>query len=237
MHILGAARVRLPDAAVFSGLTAAWLHGIDVPPCNPVEATVPDDAGVSARSGLVVRRASLEKGDVVQVRGMRVTSIARTLADVCSRQPLVEAVAIVDAALHARRIRLEQLRSWAASHAGRKGIRKLRRVLEFAEPKAESPMESRLRMVLELGGLPRPAAQVSIHDSWGRFLGRLDLCYEAEKIGVEYDGDGHRNSLAEDNRRQNKLHTAGYRLLRFTASDVLRNPDGVVSEVRIMLAA
>jgi hypothetical protein len=36
-------------------------------------------------------------------------------------------------------------------------------------------METRLRMVLVLGGLPRPKAQVKIYDSNGRFVGKPDL--------------------------------------------------------------
>jgi hypothetical protein len=38
---LEAARIRLPAESAFSGQTAAWLHGIDVPPCDPIDATVP----------------------------------------------------------------------------------------------------------------------------------------------------------------------------------------------------
>ena len=97
-------------------------------------------------------------------------------------------------------------------------------------------MESRLRMVLVLGGLPRPRAQVSIHDRWGRFVGRPDLFYEQQRLGIEYDGGIHRERLAEDNRRQNKLLNAGVRLLRFTAADVMGNPGWVVTQVRLILA-
>lgn len=50
---LEAVRSRLPAAAVFSGLTAAWLHGLDVVACEPIEVTIPKGSGVSARSGLV----------------------------------------------------------------------------------------------------------------------------------------------------------------------------------------
>ena len=236
MHKLEAAKRRLPPGAAFSGLTAAWLHGIDVVPCNPIETTVPDEAGVSARAGIAVRRSTLAKGDVVQVRGMPATSIVRTLGEVCARLSLVEAVVIADAALHDRRIKLHQLVSWADSSAGRRGIRNLRRVLALVEPATESPMESRLRLVLVLGGLPRPKAQVSIHDRWGRFVGRPDLYYEQHRLGIEYDGGAHRNALAEDNRRQNKLLNAGVRLLRFTGADVLGNPDLVAGQVRAILA-
>jgi len=109
-------------------------------------------------------------------------------------------------------------------------------VVGFAEPAAESPMESRLRMVLVLGGLPRPEAQTSVHDSKGRFLGRPDLYYPSHRLGLEYDGGTHKTSLVEDNRRQNRLLAAGIRLLRFTAGDVLRNPDSIRMQVRGYLA-
>ena len=236
MHLLEAAKRRLPRGAAFSGLTAAWLHGIDVVPCNPIEATVGEDVGVSARAGIALRRSALSKTDVVQVRGMPTTSIVRTLGEICARLSLVEAVVIADAALHNRRVKLHQLVAWAGANAGRRGARNLRRVLALIEPATESPMESRLRMVLVLGGLPRPKAQVSIHDRWGRFVGRPDLYYEQHRLGIEYDGGFHRDALAEDNRRQNRLLNAGVRLLRFTGTDVLGNPESVVSQVRAMLA-
>lgn len=106
IHRLEAARRRLPPGAAFSGLTAAWLHGIDVAPCDPIEATVPQDAGVSGRSGIALRRSVLGRGDVVRVRGMRATSIVRTLAEICGRLSLTEAVVVADGALHNHRVRL-----------------------------------------------------------------------------------------------------------------------------------
>src|SRR3981081_3507315 len=38
---------RLPPGAAFSGRTAAWLHGLDLPPCDPVEVAVREGAGIS----------------------------------------------------------------------------------------------------------------------------------------------------------------------------------------------
>lgn len=143
---------------------------------------------------------------------------------------------MADAALHNRKLRIDELEAWACANAGRPGIRRLRAVLNLAEPAAESPMESRLRMVLILGGLPRPRAQVPIHDGSGRFVGRPDLYYEESRLGIEYDGSGHRDAMPQDNRRQNALLRAGVHLLRFTAGDVLGNPTSVVGQVREMLA-
>lgn len=237
IHHLEAAQRRLPPTAAFSGLTAAWLHGLDVQPCDPVEVTVPEDAGVSSRSGISLRRSALVKGDVVRIRGVPATSIVRTVGELCARLDLVESVVIADQALHGGRLRLDELTSWADHHAGHRGMRNLRRVLSFVDAAAESPMESRLRLLLVLGGLPKPKAQVTIRDRWGRALGRPDLYYAEQRLGIEYDGGSHRDSLAEDNRRQNRLLNAGVRLLRFTAADVLRNPETVVSQVQAELSA
>ncbi len=237
MEKLAVARRRLPPGSAFSGLTAGWLHGLDVVPCSPIEATIPYEARVSARSGIALRRTSFGHGDVLTVRKQPATSITLTLTDLCRRLSLVEAVVVADAALHKRLLRIEQLTSWVASSAGRHGIKRLRRVVDLVEPAAESPMETRLRMILILGGLPRPKAQVPIYDSAGRFVGRPDLYYERHRLGVEYDGSTHRDSLAEDNRRQNRLLSAGVRLLRFTAADVLGNPHSVLCQVRGMLTS
>jgi very-short-patch-repair endonuclease len=225
---LQAASMRLPNVAAFSGLTAAWLHGLDVDPCDPIEVTLPRDAGISGRAGMRVRRSPLRSNDVVRLRGLRATSIVRTLVEVCARLSLTEAVVMVDGALHKHRVTAGQLTSSENTM--------MKRILRFAEPAAESPMESRLRMVLVLAGLPRPQAQVSIYDSNGRFAGRPDLYYEEARLGIEYDGAVHRESLAQDNRRQNNLLNAGVRLLRFTGADVLHNPGFVVHQVRSMLS-
>lgn len=237
MRDLEAALARLPAGAAFSGLTAVWLHRVAIDRPERVEVTVPPEAGVSARAGLILRRARLAPADVVCVQGLPATRLARAMAEVCCSHSLTEATVVADIALHQRRITVDDLARWVKENRGRHGIRRLRRVIELAEPAAESPMESRLRMVIVLGGLPRPRAQVTIRDGQGGFAGRPDLYYEVERLGIEYDGSTHRDSLASDDRRQNRLLRAGVRLLRFTAHDVLRDPDSVVNQVRGMLYA
>src|SRR5258707_12831215 len=80
-------------------------------------------------------------------------------------------------------------------------------------------METRLRMLLMLAGLPRPEVQVSIHDGLGHFLGRPDLFYRLQNLAIEYDGVNHLVRPGDDNRRQNGLVGAGRRFLRLTAAD------------------
>lgn len=92
-------------------------------------------------------------------------------------------------------------------------------------------METRLRMLLISHGLPRPEVQVSLHDRSGLFIARPDLFYPRSRLALEYDGGIHRSRLVSDNRRQNLLVEAGYRVLRFTAGDILHRPASVVAQV------
>jgi Protein of unknown function (DUF559) len=233
--ILASIHRHLPSGAAFSGRTAAWLHGLDFPASEPIEITTPIGCRVAPRAGLVVYRTALLDCDVVVRRGLPTTSAIRTVFDLGSRPPLVEAVVAVDMALRDGLVEVKGLRQHATASAGAKGIRQFRRVVELAEPLSASPMETRLRMLLVLAKLPRPEAQASLHDDNGRFLGRVDLYYPAQRLAIEYDGGTHRASLIEDNRRQNLLLNAGFRLLRFTFADIRETPGAVVSHVRAAL--
>lgn len=221
---------RLPASAAFSGWTAAWLHGLDVEPCKPIEVTEP--LGSGRRAGTRHRRAALTVEEIVRRHGLPATSPLRTVIDLGSRNPITEGVVAADLFLHAGLVTTSKLCRFVAEHPRAKGIARLRRVIDLAEPKTESAMETRLRMLLVLAGLPRPEVQVPVRDDEGRFLGRPDLLYRDQCLAIEYDGGNHRDRLVDDNRRQNRLIGAGFRLLRFTAADVYGTPGSVVRQVR-----
>jgi very-short-patch-repair endonuclease len=225
---------RLPRGAVFSHLTAAWLYGLDVGQASPADVIVPGEAAFSRRAGINVHRDRLASSDVARRHRLPVTSPIRTCLDLARELPLREGVVAVDMALHRKLVRLEQLQQRLHLEAGKRGVRQARRILELAEPRSESAMESRLRMVLVEGGLPRPEAQVTLRDG-RRFLGRADLYYPRARLCIEYDGSTHRDSLEADDLRKNRLVSAGYRLLRYTAPQVYGHADEIVAEVRALL--
>jgi very-short-patch-repair endonuclease len=137
--------------------------------------------------------------------------------------PDVEVLIAIDMALSKKLMRANAL-----------SRRKLRSLAAVAAP-AESPMETRLRWLLIQRGLPRPQVQVNLGDERNG-IGRVDLYYPQARLILEYDGDNHRDRLVADNRRQNLLLNAGFRLLRFTASDIYNQPDFVEAQVRSALA-
>jgi len=235
--VLAAVSRRLPMTAVFSGLTAGWLHGLDLPPCGPVEVTLPSGSQTSRLAGVTVRRSHISPSETVTRRGHPTTSVVRTLADLGRRLPIVDAVAALDMALHKHLLKSDDLRSWISAHPRYPGLGRLRRRIELAEPATESVMETRLRLLLVFARLPRPLAHVSLFDEVGQFVARPDFYYPLHRLALEYDGGHHRENLTGDNRRQNRLVDAGYRLLRFTAADVLSAPDSVVTLVRRALSA
>jgi len=98
---LAAVARRLPAGAAFSGLTAAWLHGLDVIPDAPIEVTIPDSLGGGRLAGVHVRRGALIGRDIVVRRGLATTSALRTVADLGGRDPLTEGVVAADLFLQA----------------------------------------------------------------------------------------------------------------------------------------
>lgn len=228
---LDAALERLPPGSVFAGLTAAWLHGLDIAQDNPIEVIVPDHWSASARVKLFVRRAAID-GDIARSRGYPVTSLPRTLADLCRRRPLAEAVVFTDMALNKALADLGELERWIGRRGGWNGVKGFRRVLSLADAGAESPMETRIRLLLVRKRLPRPETQFPVQNSHGFIVARIDLYYSDCRLGIEYDGAGHRDTMPEDLRRQNLVLAEGIQLLRYTSGDYYGQANRIVAEVR-----
>jgi len=133
-------------------------------------------------------------------------------------------------AAHANLIDKDALRLYADEVKGRRGAGRLRRLAGLAAP-TESPMETRLRWLLIEAGLPPPEVQTDLYDDSGHLVGRADLYYPEAHLVIEFDGGSHRDRMVSDNRRQNSLIHAGYRILRFTTADVYGRPSAIVAEV------
>jgi len=228
----------LPAGGVVSGRTAAWLYGGIMPrPTDPVELTLPRDTPLGPRSDLTIRRALLDEQDVTTVAGLPVTTALRTAFDLARlRKPrhqrqLIEAVVALDALAHAKRFDQDELLAYALGHPGWRGVRLVSEVVRLVDDGAESPMETRLRLVLVFGGLPRPVTQFEIRRRGGGFVARVDLAYPELKIAIEYDGEDHRDQWAEDIVRQNAIIGEGWTLMRYTKHDVFQAQTRILRQV------
>ena len=155
-----------------------------------------------------------------------------TAFDLARTEPGPEAVACVDALLHTGLVDEQALTGYVAAHPGWRGVRIAADVVARADHRAESPMESRLRVILLDGGLPRPAVNEPLHAPDGTFLARPDL--RIRHVVVEYDGAVHRDAsvFGHDLRRQNRLIEAGYTVLRYGAGDIALRSAQIVAQIR-----
>lgn len=213
----------LPAGVALSGRTALWALGVDVlPPDGVLDVTSARGRHLERRPGVRPWTAALPTCELVRLpSGLLAVSPARAFVDVARREPLVEAVAVGDAVLRSGAASADQLQVAVGRAAGLRGVLAARSALLHLEPRSESQGESRLRMRLVLGGLPRPEAQVDWYDEHGEHLARVDLLLEG--LALEYDGREQRlrkTVFADDRQRQNVLIDRGVELRRFTARDV-----------------
>jgi len=183
-----------------------------------------------------VHAADLLDGDVRDLDGVRVTTPVRTCWDLAQWLDLVEAVVVIDLLIRRRLVTAADLEAYATRRGGHRGWRRLLRAATLADPGAESPQESRLRVRLVLAGVPAPVTQYVI-ERGGRFLARVDLAWPEQKVAVEYDGLWHAadDQLHRDRQRLNRLLGADWIVLHVTAKRLREDFEGFAAELRAAL--
>jgi hypothetical protein len=232
-----AMRLLLPDRGVNCGWTAAWLHGADVRRIDDLDVHVGFAEGkrVRSRPGLQVCQETLDPQDIIEIDGVRLTTPLRTVFDCLRWLKGADRLVVADALTHAELVDLADLRAY---FAGKRRLRNLRRgeaLLDQVEPETESPMETRLRVLLVDAGLPRPTPQWTVRDRVGAFCGRLDLAYPEIRLGVEYDGADHWKQRREDDRRRDRIRSVDWEILVFSSDDVFLTPAATIAAVAAAL--
>ena len=169
---------------------------------------------------------------------MRITTAERTFIDLAARLSLPTLVAFGDYSLRNQLTDPATLTHCLVDCTGQRGVRRARQALSMLDPRAESPRESMLRIVLEESGLPRPIPQLVIRSANGDFIARGDLVYTEHKVVVEYDGAHHltREQQASDADRRHKLALDDWLVVTITPED-MRNPRRAVEKVAQALAS
>lgn len=224
---------------VLSGHSAAVLLGADCAPEDaPAEVTVPG-GGQREHTGLLVHRDALARDEVRPCRGVVVTTPIRTGYDLGRRPGLVEAVVAIDALSNSCRFDPADVLAPAQRRPGARGLRDLRRAVALADRRAGSPMETRLRLIFVVGGLPPPEVQFPVQDEARRRAVWLDLAYPEQRIGIEYEGADHirPERVLLDAGRYTRLVDAGWRIYRFTKYQVYAEPAEIVATIHRALTA
>jgi hypothetical protein len=228
-----------PPEAVLGGLTAATMWSMRGPfagPDDPVEVLLPPGVRWHAAPGVVVRTTPTA-GAVVTDGRLSWTDRTRTALDLIRRGSEDDAVVLLDRLVQCRVAFLGDVRAAVRSLPRCRGSAQARRVAALADGLAESPPETRLRLLLQRAGLPAPVAQFTVrHD--GRFVARVDFGYPENKLAIEYDGAWHgdRDQFTRDRARLNRLLAAGWRVVFVTAAD-LRRPRELAARIAAAHAA
>lgn len=227
-----------PASAYASHTSAARLYGLPVP-VDPDEHVSVERAGERRPRPGVVSHVAPAGARVRTRQGTRVSPPLQMFVELASMLPLVDLVVVGDAMARVLGVAADDLRRHCDESVA-PGARAARHAAGFVRDQVESPMETRLRMLLVLAGLPEPDVQhvVAVPGAGPRY--RLDLAYPTARVAVEYDGRQHAEDVRQwnhDLRRREALEDAGWKLLVVTAQDLYRRPDDVVRRVCLALVA
>lgn len=225
-------------AATVAGLSAAALHRTAwIDDWLPAEL---NRRGRDKARGIILHCDTLDDDESCVCGGIRMTTPARTAFDLGRRKGLTMAVIRLDALMHATEVKVADIEQLADRHRGARGLVQLRRVLHLADAGSESPYETRTRLVLVGGGLPRPQTQIEVLSQWGAVIARIDTGWEEWKVGVEFDGAQHWTDPAQrawDIDRLAELEARGWAIIRVSADMVRYRPHVVVARSRRALHA
>jgi len=216
--------------ATAAGLSAAALLGT-----RWIDAKRPAELNQPSRhktNGIILHSDELWDDESCFVRGVPVTTAARTAFDLGRRRGLTTAVIRLDALMHATNVKPTEVVSIADRHRGARGTMPLREALNLANAGAESPQETRTRLVLTSAGLRPQRTQIEVFDGFGRFVHRIDMGWDDWRVGVEYDGIQHWTDPEVRNRDidwQAELEALGWRIVRVSA-DMLRYRQATIVE-------
>lgn len=234
-----AASICVGDGAVIAGVSAAAVHG-----AKWIDPSTPPSVLATGRShqlpGLRIHHDAFDTDDVMIAQGFAVSTPVRTGFDIGRWVPSPLSVVFLDSLLAATCVDGEAIRAYALQRPGTRGIRRLFGALDVVDCGAESPQETRTRLLLVEAGLPKPETQIEIRDSSNRFVARIDMGWRRWRVGVEYEGVHHwldERQRTRDIERFEDLDRAEWQIVRVNSEQMRLRPHEVMARVRAKLRA
>jgi hypothetical protein len=224
--------------ATVAGLSAAALHG-----SVWIDADLPAELNQRHRHktrGIVLHSDRLADDEVCVVGGIPVTTPARTAYDLGRRPGLEMAVIRLDALMQATHLKAVEVSVLADRHRGTRGIKQLREAIILSDAGAESPQETRTRLILTRANLRPKATQIEVFDRFGIPVRRIDMGWDDWKVGVEYDGEQHWTDpdiRAHDIEWRADIAALGWRIVHVSADMLRYRPHVIVERTRDALRA
>jgi hypothetical protein len=187
-----AARLLVPDHAVFCDVTAARLCRLPVPETDQrIHVALPAPTMTTTQTrGIKVHIYALGPQDLwtPEAIGWRMVRPERLYLEL-ARLPRKDLIVMADQLLHHGWTTAPCLETYLDKCSGKRGCRPAREALPHLDPGSESPPETLLRLLIVDAGLPRPAVNEEVRDEDnGDRVARPDLSYPHLKIAIEYEG-------------------------------------------------
>lgn len=237
VHLLAA------EPLVFSGLAAAAVWQLPVVAPWPSTVSVVTDVAAGGRSNVTIARTSVgHPAPRMDVDGLTVTTLARTVIDVGRTADFAQGVTVADAALRGQEKRatrfrrlpvaLEEVQAELLLFGSLPGVSRCRGVIDFADGGSGSPGESISRVHIQHSGFPPPELQATFFDRRG-FIGTVDFWWPEFRLIGEFDGKGkylraefaRGRSVAQivmdEKDRENRLRALGNNVTRWGWSTAL----------------
>ncbi|GAA3544531.1 hypothetical protein AFL01nite_16590 [Aeromicrobium flavum] len=226
-----AALLAAPSDAAVSHRTALAWYGLDLSGGSDGRLHLSTRQNAVCREPRIRIHRRLHSISTRDVRGVPVTSPERTFVDCATQFTLVQLVAAADWLIHQRLTTRDRLATYCETrHLD--GVAAARRALDHVGPESRSPMESFVRMLLALGGLPVPVCNLDVHDERGIFLACTDFAWPHLRVAVEYDGrwhEGQRQRVRDRDRRE-YLESQGWSVIVLVDRD-LRVPVDILRRI------
>ena len=224
--------------AVLSHRSAAAMWGIRADSRPIVEITV--SCSRRDRPGIRQHRSELARHEVTVVRGIPLTTLARTLLDLAAVVNRRQVERAVRQAEYQRILDLREVTALLTQHSRRPGSGTLRAVVEEGTDMriSRSELEERFMDFLANAVLPSPEvnAALELNGTWIE----VDCLWRAERIVVELDGrqaHGTCTAFERDRRRDRALSVAGWRPVRVTWRQLHAEAQELEHDLRTLLAS
>lgn len=226
------------DVAWASHASAARVYDLPITTIATEHVSVPLAGQRRRHQGVMVHVGGAEVRTRI-VRGVRVSEPRRLFVEMASLLSLVDLVVLGDAMVRRGLVTPAALVGCCASVA-HPAAAAARRAAAYVRRDVDSPMETRLRMLLVLAGLPEPEVNITIRDEDGEVLRKYDLSYRAVRVAIEYNGKVHvlvPGAWEADLERRGAIDDDGWRLMPVISSGIYSTPAQTLGRIhRVLLA-
>ena len=215
--------------------TAAELHGFTVENDSRVHIL---DPGVRMRVSKELMVHQRTGAPLTRIQSRLATVPAWTAVELARTLRRPRALAVLDRVLFKQCCTTAELSAAIDEQRGRRGIVQTRELIEYADGRSESPLESEARLVFIDGGLPMPELQYEIVDRCGK-LWRVDFAWPHAMVVAEYESmEWHATpeALKHDRMKVARLQECGWTSIPIVVDDVRRHPLELVARVATHLS-